>query len=227
MEYQTEREALLLEINASFDPDLAIDQLPFVRLDQVDVSIEWSIRNLDAEPGQAFIDVNGANQYFAYVPAEFVIMVGDEEEPLPPPLAGHVPIDVPASSTISGVFREDTLRESALDLELITRGALNPFYAIINNNEDINATTDVEYVPYPPPEDGDPPPPMPVPLPVSAFGHFVRFDVTFAADRHMVLEYAVRVRDPDHLLHDELLGADAAELMTFMPADYVPPTAPP
>jgi hypothetical protein len=220
-EYTQKREELLASINETFDPPITIDQLPYVRLDQVDISVEWTITNLDAEPGEAFVDVNGGNQYFYYVPAEFVVDPDDEDEPQPPPLAGHVPIEIPANGSISGVFREDQLREAALDLDLITRFTLNPFFALLNNNEEIQSTEDIDYVPYPPPEDGEPITPPP-PFPVVAMGHFVRLDITFIADRHMILEYAVRVRDPDGLLHDELLAADPAELMPFMPAMFVP-----
>lgn len=227
-EYGDKREELLAELNARPDvePDLALDQLPLVRMDQLDVSIEWSIRNLTDEPGQAFVDVNGGNQYFYYVPANFIIDPNDDEEPPPPPLAGHVPIQVPAGGEVSGVFREDSIREAALDLDLITRGTFNPFYATLNNNEDIHNMSDVPFVPYPPPEDGAPPPPQPPAIPIEAFGAFVRLDVTFEADRHMVLEYAVRVRDPDGLLHDELLDAPAGELMVFTPAEFVPVLTP-
>jgi hypothetical protein len=221
-EYTKKRTELLASINAAVDPDITADQLPFVRLDQIDLSIEWSIKNLDTEPGQARISVNGGNQYFYYVPDDFIVDPTDPDAVAPPPLAGNVPIDVPGSGTVSGVFREDTMREAALALELITRGTINPFQALLNNYEDITSTADVPFVPYPPPEDVDPVPVAPPPLPVDAFGHFVRLDVTFEADHHMVLEYAVRVRDPDGVLHDELLAADPAELMVFAPAEYVP-----
>jgi hypothetical protein len=226
MDYAETRTDLLTSINAEIDPDITLDQLPLVRLDQIDVSIEWSIKNLDAEPGQAFIDINGGNQYFFYVPADFIIDPDDPDAQPPPPLAGHVPIDVPASGTVSGVFREDTMREAALALDLITRGTINPFQALLNNYEDITSSADVPFSPYPPPEPGDPVPAAPPPFPIEAFANLVRLDVTFSANQHMVLEYAVRVRDPDGVLHDELLGADPAELMVFTPAQYVPPLLP-
>jgi len=228
MDYAKTRDDLLASINAGFDPDITLDQLPFVRLDQVDISIEWSVKNLDDEAGQAFIDINGGNQYFYYVPLDFAVInpANPEDTQMPPPLAGHTPIDVPAHGEMNGVFREDTMREAALDLDLITRGTINPYAAILNNNEDITSTADVPYVTYPPPMEGDPQPTPPPPFPIDAFANFVRFDVTFQPDHHMVLEYAVRVRDPDGLLHDKLLAADPAQLMPFMPAEYVPPAPP-
>ena len=49
--------------------------------------------------------------------------------------AHGIPMAVPAGGTISGVLREDALREASIDLEAITRGELNPFAAIYNVNE--------------------------------------------------------------------------------------------
>jgi hypothetical protein len=224
LDYTREREAFLTELNTRVDPDVTIDQLPLVRLDQVDVSIEWTIRNLSDQPGEARINVNGGNQYYIYVPDNFIVE-GDEEEPAPPPLSGNIPIDVPALGDITGVFREDQLREAALDLDLITRGTLNPFAALLIVHEDIKNTSEIDFTPYPP--DQDPPPAPPAPMPIEIFAQFVQFDITFTANRHMVLEYAVRVRDPDGVFHDELLDAPPEELMVFAPAIYVPPAIAP
>lgn len=224
VEYGREREAFLTDLNTRVEPDIALDQLPLVRLDQIDVSIEWTIRNLSDQPGEARINVNGGNQYFIYLPDNFII-ADEEEEAVPPPLAGNIPIDVPALGDVSGVFREDTIREAALDLDLITRGLVNPFAALLINHEDIKNTSEIDFSPYPP--DQDPPPAPPAPMPIEIFAQFVQFDVTFTASQHMILEYSIRVRDPDGVLHDELLGAPAGELMVFTPAIYVPPVAAP
>jgi len=225
VDYQRDREAFLTELNARVDPDVTADQLPLVRLDQVDISIEWTIRNLSEEDGEARINVNGGNQYFIYVPDNFIVEGEEDEEPAPPPLAGNIPIDVPALGDVSGVFREDQIREAALDLDLITRGLLNPFAALLITHEDIRNTSEIEFTPYPP--DQDPPPAPPPPMPIEIFAQFVQFDITFTANRHMVLEYSVRVRDPDGVFHEELLDAPPEELMTFAPAIYVPPVATP
>lgn len=227
-EYARQREERLIEINlAAIErdlPEITLDQLPLVRLDQIDLSIEWTLKNLADAPGLARIHVNGGNQFFVYDPSLFIIEE-DEEEAVPPPLAGDIPIEVPPLGTVSGVFREDQLREGALDLELITRGQVNPFAALLSVHEEIEASSDVAFSPFPPEQD---PPPVPPPgLPVAAFGHLVQLNFVLEADQHMVLEYAVRVRDPDELLHDELTAAPPEELQVFMPATYTPPVAAP
>lgn len=224
-DYMRDRRDRLEVINAALeangDAPLADDQYPLIRLDQLDIEIEWSIENLSDEPGQARIQVNGANQYYSYVPDNFIVPAppGAEEDPPPPPLSGDIPIDVEAGGRIDGVFREDQLREAAIDLEIVTRGGVNPFAALLAIHEDIKNVLDVPYVPV------DPENPMPptLSLPIEAFAHFVRFDIIFEASTHMVLTYSVRFRETEPLLHDDLADAPAGELMLFMPEEYVPP----
>lgn len=184
-------------------------QVPYVTRDDLDLSLEWTIRNLDAEPGVALIDVNGANELFAYVPESFV--EDPEEEEVPPPLSGHVPLDIPGDGRRSGVFQEDLLAEASLDLELITRGGESPFAALLAVQESL---TEIDA--------GG------AALPRDAFASLVRFDVSFQADRHMILEFEVRARDhrDPPLLHEDLSDAPPDELTQFAPADFAPPPAP-
>jgi hypothetical protein len=183
--------------------------VPYVRLGDLDVEIEWTIKNLTGEPGQARVNLTGANELFAYVPVAFVIDPDEDQEP--PPLAGNIPIDVGADRVVSGTLREDALREASLDVELITRGGVNPFAAILTRNEDEEAVTLV---------------PEGVAAPIDQLGQMIRYDLTFTADRHMVLEWGVRVRDRRGVLHDDLDAAPAGELTPFTPADYAPPAPP-
>jgi hypothetical protein len=198
------------EDEATERAELAADlgaEVPYVRREDLELSLEWTIRNLDDTDGIARIDINGANQYFAYVPANFV--VDPEEEEVPPPLAGDIPLMIPAQSTRNGVFREDQLAEAAIDLELITRGEINAFTALLQINEELQALPDVA---------------SGLEIPIDVTAHMIRFDITFEANRHMVIEYAVRARDfrDPPLIHDEGLAADPAELTAFAPVDFVP-----
>lgn len=184
--------------------ELGVD-VPFVDIDDLSISIEWTIKNLADEAGEARIHVNGGNERFVYVPDNFV--VDPEEDEPPPPLLGNVPIEVPAGAAVSGVFREDQLVEAAIDLELITRGAVNPFAALLQFHGDQDQLTD---------ENG-------MTVPRSAFGHLVQYDLRFLADQHMVLEYEIRARDHARILHERLLDAPAGETTEFMPEVFVPP----
>lgn len=180
-------------------------EVPYITRDDFDLSLEWTVKNLSDANAVARIQVNGANEWFAYVPGAFV--VDPDEEEAPPPLLGDVPLEFGPGEVRSGVFREDELAEAALDLELITRGALNPFSAVLDVHEDIGSL-DVGGVA----------------VPIADTAHLVRFDLILVADRHMVLEFAVRARDHrrPNLLHDELADAPPDELTTFAPADFAP-----
>lgn len=197
-----ERAALSMELGGL--------NVPFVTRDDLDISIEWSIRNLSEIEGTARIHINGGNEFFYYVPINFVIDPDEDEEP--PPLVGDIPIVIPGSGTVTGVLREQQLREAALDLELITRAQQNPFAAILQIHEgEVTEITDVT---------------SGLVVPERAFGHLVQLDIGLEANRHMVLEFTVRVRDHRELLHDLLVDAPAAELTAFAPVEYIPPTLP-
>lgn len=208
-------------VRAQMATDFGVD-VPYVRVGDLAVSVEWTIKNLDTNPGLARVRLNGGNEYWDYVPTNFVIDPEEDEEP--PPLLGNIPTMVPASGTVSGVFREDELREASIDLELITRGGMNPFAAVLQSHAHLTS--------YQPTTPIDPTMPdlgtMPVgnPIPIAAFGQIVKLDMSFVADRHMVMEYAVRIRDLRGIVHDQLLDAPAGELTTFDPQPYEPPTAP-
>ena len=115
-------------------------------------------------------------------------------------------------ATISGVFREDNLLESALDLELITRGTLNPFAAMLAIHEDLAEV-----------DDG-----AGTLIPLEETAQLIRLDITLIANQHVVMEYAVRIRDhrSPPLLHDMGLAADPALLTAFAPTDFTPPPPP-
>ncbi|HVV88636.1 MAG TPA: hypothetical protein VHE35_36580 [Kofleriaceae bacterium] len=183
--------------------------VPYVKLGDLDLEIEWTVKNLSGNPGQARISLTGANELNAYVPIAFVVNPREDQEP--PPLAGNIPIDVGASAVVNGVFREDQLHEAAIDVEQITRGGVNPFAAILTHNEDDPSVTIL---------------PEGVAMPIADLAGLVRLDVTFAADQHMVLEWTVRLRDHRGIVHPDLADAPADELTPFAPADYAPPPPP-
>lgn len=197
-----ERAARAMEIG------IAADMLAYVRNSDFDVSIEWTIKNLAGSEGEARISVNGGNQFWYYVPTEFVVDPEEDEEP--PPLMGDVPLRIPESGTRSGVFREDTIREAAIDLEQITRAMVNPFAAVLTINEEDPGVAVGGIL-----------------VPLDDLPQMIRFDIIFEADRHMVLEYGIRVRDHRNILHEEGLAAPAGEIVMWAPQMFVPPPPPP
>jgi hypothetical protein len=207
-----DREALAAELG------MPADQVPYVRIDDLDVAIEYSVTNRGAQDGQAFVEINGANQYFVYVPSAFSL--DDEDEEPTPPLLGGFPITIPAGGRFSDVLREDQVREASIDLELITRGGLFPTAALLAVHEDIEVFQPV--APVDPEDPGAGQMPVGDPISARAFGQMIRFDVVFRGEEGMELTLALRIRDHRAIVHDELLSAPPGELTMFAPADYAP-----
>jgi len=202
--------------------------VPYVRLGDLELDVEWTIKNLDAQPGQAKIELNGANEYFSYDPSIIVLDPDDEEAPPTPGLGGDVPIDVPASGEVSGLFTEDQLREASIDLDQITRGNVNPFRAALTISKNVQSfqpmTLPVVNMAGQITQD-----PIGPAVPRQAFAQMLRIDLVFKPSGHMTLAFNVRVRDLRGVLHDLLLSAvtqKPGELQPFMPMVYNPSPMP-
>jgi hypothetical protein len=198
--------------------------VPYVKVGDLEVSIEWTITNLTDTDGQAQIQLNGANELFAYDPVPLAVGL-DDDDPQPPGLDGDVPIHVPASGRVSGLFREDQLREASIDLDQITRGNVNPFRATLTVSKNIESFAQLTPQTYD--ENGEPLPQMEtgVIYPREAIPQIVRIDLVFKPDREMEMLYTIRVRDRRGIMHELLDTAvieAPGELATFTPATYAP-----
>ena len=200
---------------------LGVD-VPYVRIGDLEIDVEWTIKNLDTMPGQAKIQLNGANELFSYDPTLINLAPPDDEEaPKTPGLDGDIPIDVPGGGSVSGLFTEDQLREASIDLDQVTRGNVNPFRAVLTVSK--NAPS---FQPLDAPNPADPnfmQTPLGPPIPREAFAEMIRVDLVFKPSTHMTLDFNVRVRDVRGILHDLLLAAETdkpGELQTFMPMAY-------
>ncbi len=197
--------------------------VPYVKVGDLEVEVEWTIKNLDDKAGDAKIELNGANELFSYDPSLIVLSPGDDEAPPTPGLGGDVPISVPAKGTVSGLFTEDQLREASIDLDQITRGNVNPFRAMLTISKNAK-----DFQPMTPPMPGDDmyvQTPVGSPVPRDAFAEITRIDLVFKPTTHMTLQYNIRIRDLRGIMHDLLLTAvtDApGELQAFKPAVYAP-----
>jgi len=210
---------LRMQIQKQVDSTGAI-VVPTYRVDEYDLSLEWTVKNLDGNAGQFKIELNGANEMFTYDPSMIVLDPTDNEAPPTPGLQGDIPIDIPANGEVSGTFREDQLLEAAIDLDQISRGNINPFAAMLTvnkNDASIQPMTALmpgvmNYVQMP----------MGPPIPRAAFRQLVRIDLVFKPDRHMVLDYVLRVRPHRDVINDMGLDAPANQLMLIDPGPFVP-----
>ncbi len=198
--------------------------VPYVKVGDIDIEVEYTIKNLDSKDGQAKVDLNGANEFFVYDPSVIILNPGDDEAPPTPPLQGDIPIDVPAMGTVQGVFREDQLLEASVDCDSVTRGHVNPFAAVLKiNKNDPSFQPLSAYIP-PAMVGGTPPAQMPVGpvVPRAALAELIRVDLVFKPDHHMTLDYTVRVRDHRGIVDLHGIDSPMAEVVQFMPATYAP-----
>jgi hypothetical protein len=210
---------LRMQIQQEVDPTGAI-VVPTYRIDEYDLSVEWTVKNLDGMPGQFEIELNGANEMFSYDPSLIVLDPGDDEAPPMPGLAGDIPIDIPANGEVSGTFREDQLLEAAIDLDQISRGNVNPFAATLTVSK--NAESFQPLTPLMPGVMDYMQMPMGPAIPRAAFRQLVRVDLVFKPNRHMVMDYVLRVRPHRDVINDMGLDAPAGEIMIIDPAPFVP-----
>ncbi len=214
---ETPEEAMLRAARAA---ELGVE-LPYVKLGDLEVSVEWTITNIDTMPGTALVQLNGANEVFAYDPT--LISLGDPDEVPPAPgLEGDIPLQVEPGATIGGLFREDQLREASIDLDQITRANLNPFAATLQVHKNIELFQPMSAL-MPGVEDYEQTP-VGDPIPREAFRQIIRVDLVFKANRRMALNYTIRVRDTGRDLMHELLDAAVTEapgeLTMFAPTDF-------
>jgi hypothetical protein len=209
---------------------LAPIEVPYVRIGDLEIEVEYTIRNPDNKPGHAIVELNGANEYFAYDPSTIQLAPDDEDAPPTPGLAGDIPIDIPAGGEVSGILTEDDVREAAIDLDQITRGNFNPFRATLTISKNAKQFQPMTVL-MPTVENYMQEPDGPA-IPRDAFAGLTRIDIVFKPDRQMTMEYNIRIRDQRGILHKLLLTAETekpGELQAFMPADFTvdvgtPPT---
>jgi len=223
-------------LQATLPADVVV---PYVKVDDISVSVSWTVTNLDMDkPGTFEVELNGANEAFTYDPS--VIMLGapgDEDAPPTPGLGGDIPTLIPAGGVIEGLFTEDNVVEAAIDLDQITRGNINPLAATLTVSKNIQSFQPV-MTPAPTEDDPDPTPvPIGDAIPRSAFRGFIRIDLVFKPDRPMQLDFNVRVRDHRGIVDDKGVGSPTTELWDMVvqcadltnacPTVYMPAAAAP
>lgn len=198
--------------------DAAIE-VPIYRLEHYAISVEWTVRNLDNRDSQFRVDLNGANELFTYDPSLIILDPTEDDAPPTPPLAGNIPINIPALGSVSGTFREDQLVEAAIDLDQVSRGNVNPFRAMLTtsrHDDQFQPVTPYDYVNM---TGGEPTGPA---IPSLAFRQLIRIDIVFKPSSHMAIDYSVRVREHKDVIHEMGLNAPAGEIEILDPAPYIP-----
>jgi hypothetical protein len=185
--------------------------VPWAQARDFDVEIQYSVKNLETTKVIVFVSCDGGNEYGDYVPGAYIDPTANvEDQTPPPPLLSSAPLEIAPGGIVTGVFREDDLQESALDLEAITRfpsggDALATPFMTIEHRSNISSVG-LEGIPA---RDITP-------------AH-VRYQLTVSAPGHVVMDYSVRVRDHN----GKLAKPDAMDLYVNPAATLAPPVVPP
>jgi len=181
--------------------------VPWVAVRDLDIQVEWTLKNLEDRDIEARVTINGGNEFGDYDKTLFVDLTAPPEDQTAPPdlLGGGALVPVLAGEIRRGVFREDQLREAALDLEVITRypppdGGINvPFIVLVRHSS--ASTIGLEAIPA-----GDITPAM------------VRLNILLEATGRAAFDYSVRLREKGDP-RDKLAAKDAPDL--YVPTDAV------
>ncbi len=201
--------------------------VPLYRVSLYDLSVEYTVKNLDSVPGTVKVALDAANEAFAWDPT-MITPAGDESPPAPD-LAGGTPIDLQASGQYDGLFREDQLLEAAIDLDQISRANINMYAATLTVNK--NDASFQPLSPIMPPPVGSQDPPMQTPtgpaVPRAAFRNLVRVDLAMEATTHMTITFEIRVRPHvDDVIDAMGMDAPVGQLTILDPAAFVPAYTP-
>jgi hypothetical protein len=182
--------------------------VPWLRRDEIAISVQYSITNLDDQPGTAQVYVDGANEFSRYdraaIAAAAQMAAPNNDEVVVLPLIQTIPVSVAPGETRSGIIREDDFAEAELDLEAIGRWMAPPAAVLINASE-VNPVG-LEMVPA-----------------NKVVPALFEVSVTLVSPRRMKLDFLVRVRDSRNRLLDL---SRAGEAFAPDPMGYTPPMPP-
>ncbi|MFO0636783.1 MAG: hypothetical protein U0168_28465 [Nannocystaceae bacterium] len=161
------------------------EQTPWVKRDDLTVSVPWTLTNDGDAPLRAWVLLDGATEFYDYNPiAGFGAAGGEDEDEVQfPSLLGFTPRMVEPGATLEGEFREDDLREAMYDLDAITRFCAGPL-AVLNHRHEADPIGTAE-------------------VPTDAvFAGAVMLRLTLGASGPATLKYSVRLRQSEGIIFD-------------------------
>jgi hypothetical protein len=158
-------------------------RLPWVERDDIAIQVDFTLTNLDNEPHNIDVILNGANEFHEYVPR--VLM--DDEQAIPLHSQWERRYDLAPRQRLAATVREEELDEMAVDLATVVNGAPNSDEIVYFEN---NSASDKRAQPF-----------IPKVIPGLTA---LRFGLRATEASNVLLEVSVRVRDEaDKLAHDD------------------------
>ena len=182
--------------------------VPWLRTDNVSVSVLYTITNLGDKPATAKLELDGASEFANYDvvalrAAAALAKMNNQTEIEVLPLLETAPVALAPGAQVTGMLREDDFDEAALDLDALARFGATPATVIINNSKKSNVG--LENLPR---EHVRP--------------ALYRVRAALVGTGHLRLEVVVRVRDEA----SQLLTSGGSPFAPNPPA-YAPPMMPP
>lgn len=161
------------------------EQTPWVRRDELTISVPWTLTNESDNPMRAWVLLDGATEFYDYNPiADYGQAGGEEAEEIQfPSLLGFTPITVGPGEVVRGEFREDDMEEAMYDLDVLSRFCGGPLAVLYHRSE------------------ADPIGTEGVPADAVIAG-IVLLRLTLGADQPSTLEYSVRLRESEDIIYD-------------------------
>lgn len=176
-------ELAALMSGASAYAGLPFPRLPWVKRDDCPLQVDFTLTNLDQEPHDIDVILNGANEFHEYVP----IVVSDENMIIPLHAQWEHRYDLGPEQRLTATVREEELDEMAVDLATVVNGAPNSDEIVYFEN---NSQTDPRARPY-----------IPAVIPGLVA---IRLGMRATGAANVLLEASVRVRDDgDRLAHGD------------------------
>ena len=179
-------------------------QNPWIKADDIDIAVEWTLTNDTDQPLTAWVMLDGASEFYDWNPVEMYGMAGGEDgdEIAFPSLLGFTPLRLEPNEVMRGEFREDDIREAMYDLDVLTRFCGGPLALLYNRSEVDPVGT--EYVP----DD-------------AVIAGFYMMRLTLGTNGPAHLEYGLRIRDRAEVLYDAN-DPDYDTRYEAEPEDYIP-----
>jgi len=179
---------------------LPFPRMPWVARDDLAVSVDFTLYNLDEQPHDLTVTLNGFNEFDEYVPA--IAIVDDE-----------VVIDfsqwerlyrVEGKQRLTRTIREEELDEAAVDLATVVNGAPSSNQVVYFENLSDRDTRSRAFIPKVVPG-------------LAGFRIGVRLSGGADEPRNVLLEATVKVREVE-----DRLAADDDEVFMLMPEPFTP-----
>jgi hypothetical protein len=122
---------------------LPFPRMPWVERGDMELTVDFTLSNLDTMPHDVTVIVNGANEFDEYVPGVLIV----EDNPVPLHSQWERRYTVPPKSRITRSVREEELDEAAVDLATVVNGAPNSDEVVYFENKSESDPRSMKYVP--------------------------------------------------------------------------------